>query len=226
MFPSSFRTMDDKLLDEITALEGAERIKFILDKCFAFDVDIKKVQDFALVEIEENLCVLELANAKAFVSFDEKVIKYVVAAVVVSAYIDMACGKLNLFLPYDETFTSLIDGAVLAKSLLPIEIFVGASGNKFCGEGVTLKEIDEDEVGLIIRDFSDFDDYVFDPVSALAAGAYDLVEDEDTPSVIVSVASPMTRAREVLQALGFRAKDEKSAREKLEELFAIEPIEE
>lgn len=218
--------MDDKLLDEITALDGADRIRCVLDKCFALDVDLASLRDFALVEIEENLCVLELASAKAFASFDEKVRKYVVAAVLASAYIDLSCGKLNLFLPYDETFRSLIDGAILAKSLLPIEIFVGTASSGVRDDGVTYVEIDDDEVGLIIRDFSDFDDYVFDPVTALAAGAYDVIEDEDTPSVIVSVASPMTRAREVLQALGFRAKDEKSAREKLEELFAVEPIEE
>ena len=228
LFPSSFRTMDDKLLDQIAALDGAERMEFILENCFSLKADFgEALCDFPLVEIEENLCVLELESAKAFESFEEKLRPFIAAAALVSAYMDLGVdGKANLFLPYADGYKVLAAGAVLAKNVVPIEVFFGTSESETAVENVTCFEIDRADVKLIIRDFSDFDDYVLDPISALAAGAYDAVDADETPSIIVSVASPMRFATEVLSALGVRAKDEKVAREKLEELFAVEPIEE
>ena len=64
--------MDDKLLDQIAALDGAERMEFILENCFSLKADFgEALCDFPLVEIEENLCVLELESAKAFESFEK-----------------------------------------------------------------------------------------------------------------------------------------------------------
>ncbi len=232
IIPSSFRNMDDKLLDEIAALDGAERIEYILDKCFSIKADIVQALpngcDFPLVEIEEDLFVLELESAKSFVSIDTKIRASVIASVLLSSYIDLAVDdEVDLFLPYDGVNIDLVDGALLANSLgAPFKVFVGASKKDINKQEVTCYEIDGESVKELIKDFSDFDDYVFDPVSVLAAGAYDCVENDGIPSVVVSIASPMQYAKEVLSALGVKARDEQEARIKLEDLFAVEPIDE
>ena len=220
--------MDDKLLSEIADCDGAKRIKLILEKCFSLSANEDMLPndcDFPIVEIEDNLFVLELERAGMFVSIDTKKRPFVIAAALISAYVDLGVdGKVNLFLPQNKDF---VDGAVLAKNVgVPFEIFVGADEDaedeKACYIG-----IDKKAVGEIINDFSDFDDYVFDPISALAAGAFASVEEdvEDMPSVIVSVASPMQYAKEVISALGVKARDEQEAKRKLEELFAVDMIE-
>ncbi len=220
--------MDDKLWSEIAACDSAKRIRLILEKCFSTSVDedvLQSVCDFPIVEIEDNLFVLELERAGMFVSIDTKQMSFVIAAVFASAYMDLDIdGKINMFLPNDK---DLVCGAVLARDLgVPIDIFVGADEDKE-EEKACFIGIDKKAVGEIIKDFSDFDDYVFDPISALAAGAFACVEEdvEDMPSVIVSVASPMQYAKEVISALGVKARDEQEAKRKLEELFAVDMIE-
>ena len=216
--------MDDKLWSEIAACDSAKRIRLILEKCFSMSVDedvLQSVCDFPIVEIEDNLFVLELERAGMFVSIDTIKRPFVIAAVLTSAYMDLDTSeKANLFLPNDK---DLVCGAVLARDLgVPIDIFVGADEDK--EEKACFIGIDKKAVGEIIKDFSDFDDYVFDPISALAAGAFACVEEdvEDMPSVIVSVASPMQYAKEVISALGVKARDEQEAKRKLEELFAVD----
>ena len=73
-----------------------------------------------------------------------------------------------------------------------------------------------------MNNFNDYDDYVFDVVSALGASAFECVEEEgDAPSVIVSVASPYDFPLQTLSAFGVKAKDEKEAIKKLKTLFAL-----
>ena len=233
LFPSSFRTMDDKLLCEIAACDGADRIALILEKCFSKSIDrslLANSCDFPIVEIEEDLYVLEFERAKAFAFEDEKLRPFVIAAVLISAYVDLDVeGHANLFLPCTDACKDFVSGAVVAKNAgVPFDVFVGAYDSATKINGVNVIDVEQTAVHELIRDFSDFDDYVFDPISALAAGAFACVEDEveGTPSIIASVESPMNFAKEVLSALGVRAKDEEQAREKLETLFAVEPLEE
>ena len=214
---------------ETTAIEPLERIRnfneFHLPLSDGLDLRIDLRNRAERSHALKILRVAELEIRDA-VTVDQPPI-FVAAAALVSAYMDLGVdGKANLFLPYADGYKVLAAGAVLAKNVVPIEVFFGTSESETAVENVTCFEIDRADVKLIIRDFSDFDDYVLDPISALAAGAYDAVDADETPSIIVSVASPMRFATEVLSALGVRAKDEKVAREKLEELFAVEPIEE
>ena len=76
-----------------------------------------------------------------------------------------------------------------------------------------------------MRAFCEENDYVFDTSSVAAASVCDEYVDEtgdETPAIILSVASPMERARDTLLALKIKSKDEEDAREQLEQLFAIE----
>lgn len=221
--PSSFSRIDATLKQELEELIGNERVGLILKKCFGASCDAQLTIecDFPLVEIEDNLFVLELASAKSFETVDAESRPFVIAAVLMSACIDLNEKETNLFFPIGND--DLQKGAVLAKNAgADINIFVGAGKDSQDGD-VTYIEVDDSEIKAIIKDFSDFDDYVFDPVSALAAGAFACLEDEieDMPSIIVSVENPLDRALDVARALGIKARDEDEAKRKLEEMYAL-----
>ncbi len=225
------------LKESIEAADGEERISLILKECFNETIEgAEEYCDFPMVELEENLFVLELESARAFESVKESRRPMLIAAVFAAAYSDLAEGEtVKLFLPFAK---DLLFGAVLAKKIgVPIEIVVGvaeedADDLKECVKALTDEKIkcvnvSKEAAHETMNNFNEYDDYVLDPVSARAASAFEEGEEDgdETPSIIVSIDSPMRYAREVLMAVGVKAKDEKEARRKLEELFAVEPIE-
>ena len=220
--PSSFSRIDADVLQEFDEVSDDERIGFILKRCFGIAFDDKELllSDIPLVEIEEDLYVLELANANRFKAVDKELRPFVIAAELISVCVDLGFEETNLFLPSENN--DFIKGATLAKDAgVNVNIFVGASEDRE-EDKFTYIAINNSDIKAMIKDFSDFDDYVFDPVSALGAGAFAIVEGEnDAPSIIVSVANPLDYAIEVARALGVKAKDEDEAKRKLEELYAL-----
>lgn len=84
---------------------------------------------------------------------------------------------------------------------------------------------DEEETKETIYAFFDLDDYIMDTHTAVAASVYNeyscAVEDE-TPTVIFSVASPFKFAQDVLCGLGVREKDVYKAISRLQAFTALE----
>lgn len=234
--PSSLHRIEGALKDKIDEADE-EKTSLILKECFGETVErIKDYCDLPIVELEENLFVIELESVRAFEGVEKEKRAMLIASTFAAAYSDLAIeGRARLFLPFEK---GLLFGAVLAKRIgVPFEIFVASEEEEFAVCQASVKALNDKDVKCAsaskdaafetINNFSEYDDYIFDPVSAMAASAFEAVEeDEDeVPSIIVSVASPMRFALEVTRALGVKAKDEKEARRKLEELFAVEPIE-
>ena len=240
LVPSSFRRIDPELRAEIESVEGEEKVALILKRCFDITMNLKELPfsvDFPIAEIEIDLYVLELESAKLFKAAAPNVRPLIIAAVLASTYVDLdAEAELKLFLPFIDI--DLIKGAVIAKEMgVPFKIFVGVPEAKLDEyltatkeaqiENIEYRPINYDDAKMTIMAFSECDDYVFDPISVTAAVVFEEVEEEteEDASIIVSMASPMEYAREVLTALGVKLKDENDAKKKLEELFAIDDIE-
>ena len=229
--PSSFSRIGCEERAKLLAMTGEERENYILKLLGAGKCE---TGDNALVELEEGVFVLELDRGRK----ERKEMQAVAfAAGLASAYFDLETEKkLCLFLPYER---ALLFGAVYAEMLgIPLEIFVATDKKqrreceRTCDDlkdlFPTRGEINVltvgDEIEETIKNFSDFDDYVFGLSSAGAAVAFEAAEGEDSDSlsVIVATDSPMDNPQEVLACLGERAKDEEDAKKKLATLFAIE----
>ena len=238
LVPSSFRRIDGALKDEIEETDGEERIAIILKKCFGIDAKVdalKACDDLPVIELEEDLYVLELERVgKAKCATAQKSI--LVAAAIASAYVDLELdGKCRVFLPFEEKRKELTLGAVYAKAILPIEVFVGVAEEDLDKCQSWLESLSVPHASDVIcvaannecvyetmNNFNDYDDYVFDVVSALGASAFESVEDEgDAPSIVIVTASPYDFPLQTLSAFGVKAKDEKEAIKKLKTLFAL-----
>jgi|GEM_PF-4044379 len=236
--PSSFSHIDDKTREEICALDGEKRVEFILEKCFLAETkDVRFDGEFPLVELEDGVFALELGH-KRFEKIDKKYRPLAYAVQLVSAYCELKEGY-RVFLPYVSG--ELTFGAVLAEMAgVPLEIYlaVDEAKNDECDKtcknlkkifpkraDINCLEVAEDEKLEAIKNFSDYDDYLFGVDSSLGAVAFECLDDAEEesrfPSVIVAVDTPKDNACEVLKAFEIDAKDEKTARKKLEENFAV-----
>lgn len=84
---------------------------------------------------------------------------------------------------------------------------------------------DEEDTKNAIFTFFDLDDYVMDTHTAVGASVYNdysCETDDDTPTVILSIANPYKYATDVLAALGGREKDPFKALNKLQVATAME----
>ncbi len=84
---------------------------------------------------------------------------------------------------------------------------------------------DEEETKDAINTFFDLDDYVMDTHTAVAASVYNDYScdtEDDTPTVILSTASPFKFAPDVFYALGGHEKDPYKAIAKLQSVTALE----
>ncbi len=84
---------------------------------------------------------------------------------------------------------------------------------------------DEEETKQAISTFFDLDDYIMDTHTAVAASVYNdysCETDDETPTVIVSTASPYKFAVDVFDAIGGREKDAYKAMLKLQNATALE----
>lgn len=84
---------------------------------------------------------------------------------------------------------------------------------------------DEEDTKSAIATFFDIDDYIMDTHTAVAASVYNDYScelDDETPSVVLSTASPYKFAGDVLGAMGRREKDAFKAIYKLYNLTALE----
>ncbi len=230
--PSSFSRIGCDEREKLLTLDGEEREKYILG---LLGVETPMPQDNALVELEEDVFVFELDGARKNFK-DAQAVSF--AASIASVYFDLETdGRLRLFLPYEK---ALIFGAVFAERLgIPLEIFVATDKKArrececACDELKNIFPTREDinilvvgdEIEDTIKNFSDFDDYVFGLASARAAVAFEAAEGEEIAgslSIIVATDSPMDNPLEVLACLGEKASDMDEAKKKLATLFAIE----
>ncbi|MBQ9275997.1 MAG: hypothetical protein IJ226_00190 [Clostridia bacterium] len=228
--PSSFSRIGSEERTKLLALSGDERERYISE---LLGIEAQGTQESTLVELEEDVFVLELDRARKCLKERQAT---AFAAELASVYFDLETeGRVRVFLPYEK---ALIYGAVFAEALgIPLEIFVATDKKErrecesVCDELKTIfpsrKDISilvvGDEVEESIKNFSDFDDYVFGLASGRATVAFEAAEgEEDVPSIIVATDSPLDNPKEVLACLGEKAKDEDEAKKKLATLFAIE----
>ena len=230
--PSSFSRIGCEERAKLLSLDGEEREKYIFGLLGA---ETNASIGGALVELEEDVFVLELDRERKILK-DKQAVAF--AAELVSVYFDLETeGRVRLFLSYEK---ALIFGAVFAETIgIPLEIFVATDKKQrrececACDELKTIfpsrGDISiisvGDEVEETIKNFSDFDDYVFGLASGGAAVAFEAAEREDEEgmtSIIVATDSPLDNPQEVLACLGERAGDEDEAKKKLATLFAIE----